>query len=191
MIVKNTVRVLLTGITLLVTGITPVSQASASSDRLLLKNYREIFLAYASATGVAPQDVEAREAYRINIDRLPKTGVTDELSSPVILAATELSGVFCSKAISREQKQTPGERQLFPQIDFQTGPSQFSDYLIDILAQDLALNFWQRNAKPEEIISVLELIKESSVGAMTTSDTENILQILCTTYATSLAMLVK
>src|SRR5688572_9189629 len=87
-------------------------------DPVLLKNFREIYAAYENITAVDGRDKELMDLYKLNMDRLPKNGLPEELSSSVVLAATELSGAFCKKTIDREKVLAPGARILFGDVNF-------------------------------------------------------------------------
>lgn len=166
--------------------------AFAAKDPVLLKNFREIYASYVNITGVNGRDKDIADVYRLVVDRLPKAGTPDELSSAVILAATEVSGMFCKKAIDSEKAVSHGERILFGDIDFARGPSQFTDYLKSVVNDHLALAFWQRNANAAEKQALSKVITDASKGsAETGAETEKVMHVLCTAYATSLAFLAK
>lgn len=157
-----------------------------------LKIGREILASYATITGVPAGDPDITELYKLNAGRLPKAGNPEELSNGVILGATELGGVFCKKALEREVAQSPGQRLLFGSVNFKRGPSQFGDFLRVKFLDEMAVNFWQRNITEAEKIKLSELIdrtiaKDNDIPQNTVS----LMQVMCTSFATSLAFLVK
>ncbi len=163
-----------------------------AADSLSLKNGREIFASYAAIMHISDHDSELRDLYKLNVDRLPKRGTTDELNNAVILATTELGGAFCKKAIDREKVLSKGQRELFGDVDFKRGPSQFNDFIKGAMLDRMAVSFWQRNIADAEKVSLAKMIVETAKGSDDTPEqTITVLQIVCTGYATSLAFLVK
>src|SRR5690606_3266031 len=111
-----------------------------------------------------------------------KTGSPGELSSAAVLSMTELGGAFCKKAIDREKDQSIGERLLFYDVDFSRGPTQFTSFLRERLAENLAQSFWQRNITEGEKAAISQIIfNASKAGTDTTAETLNVLQVLCAT----------
>lgn len=164
-----------------------------AADTVRLKNARELYAAYEATTGIDGRQADLAELYRLNMDRLPKYGLPEELSSSTVLAATEISGAYCKKAIDREKVLPEGERMLFADIDFTQGPSQFTSFLRETAIDRLAIMFWQRNATEAEIASLSETILSASMDGSKDlpAETEKVLQVLCTTVGTSLAFLTK
>lgn len=164
-----------------------------ANDPIRIKNFREIYSSYSSITGVEENDSDLQTIFNLVKDRLPKFGIPQEFSNNTVLAMTELSGHFCKKAITREENQTYGERLMFSDIDFTRGPSQFSDYLTGKVGQHLARMFWLRDLKDKELAAINTIItKATSVESEDSIDgTKKVLQILCATYASSMAFLVK
>jgi hypothetical protein len=162
------------------------------ADVVRLKLGREIFAAYANITGVDANDLELKTLFKLNETRLPKYGTPEELSNNVILGATELGGAFCKKSITREILLPFGQRTLFKLVNFKRGQSQFSPFLRDQIMDHLAVSFWQRDMTAAEKLKVATTMSRITAGAEDNADaTVNYLQILCSTYATSLAFLVK
>lgn len=169
-----------------------IAPAAFAVDPVMLKNGREIFASYAVVTNISDKDTELREIYRLNEDRLPKGGVPEELSSGVVMAATELGGLFCKRAIVRESALPVGQRTLFADVNFKRGPSQFGEFTSRQLINRMALAFWQRDVKEAEATSIAKTLS-ASVDATkdTVEETQSVLQVVCTTFATSLAFLAK
>jgi hypothetical protein len=162
-----------------------------AADPVRLKIGREIYAAYSSITGVA-SDQELRDLLKANQDRLPKTGAPEELSNSGVLAATELGGMFCRKALNKETTQSAGSRILFTNVDFNRGPSQFTEFKREALLDHLATLFWQRNITAAEKTSLATMMtKSADSGPDSKEETVNLMQTLCGTYASSLAFLVK
>lgn len=159
---------------------------------LALKNFREILTSYEAITGVSATDAEIQAIYRSVKERLPLHGKVEELSSPMVLASTELSGIFCSRVLEREVAQGPGERVFFRYVDFKKGSTQFSSGDLERVIDDIAIGFWQRPVTEAEKEALLASFTgaigshKSSPGAL-----RNAFQVICTLFATSLEFFVK
>lgn len=165
-----------------------MSQAEA---RVQLKIGAEIFAAYQAITGIN-NDSELRELYKLNVNRLPKAGAAEEMSNGVVLGTTELGGAFCKKALDRDMALPAGQRILFGLVNFKRGPSQFGDFLKGQFFDQMAVSYWQRNVTEEEKVKLSNLMAETIKGSPdSVEETYALMQIMCTTYATSLAFLVK
>ena len=169
-----------------------IVQAAAPTDAVLIKNFREIYSSYESIMQIDGKDRELQELYALNKSRLPKYGLPSEMNNAVVLATTELSGGFCKKAIDKEKTLEIGQRVLYKRIDFARGPIQFQSFIKEKLINELAMLFWLREAKPEEMSSLsasIDRLGEEAPNDL--AQTENVLQVLCTGFGTSLAFLVK
>lgn len=162
-----------------------------AGNPIRIKNFREIYSSYSNITGVDKNDGDLQNAFGNIKDRLPKYGIPQEFSNNTVLAMIELSGHFCQKAIAREENQTYGERLMFSDIDFTRGPSQFSDFLVSRVGQQLASMFWLRDIKQKEIEAMISLVAKSANGDDSIAALKNLLQIICASYASSMAFLVK
>ncbi len=163
-----------------------------AGDPVRIKNFREIYSSYASITGVDINDLDIQAAFGNIKDRLPKYGIPQELSNNTVLAMIELSGYFCKKAIEREENQTYGERLLFSDIDFTRGSEQFSNFLVSKLSQQFSTMFWLRDVRQKEVEAMITLVAKSSVADEDSIDaTKQILQMICASYASSMAFIVK
>jgi hypothetical protein len=157
-----------------------------------LKIGREMLASYAAITGVSAGDSDLSELYKLNVGRLPKAGNPEELSNGVILGATELGGAFCKKALDREVAQSPGQRMLFGSVNFKRGPSQFGDFLKGKFLDEMAVAFWQRNITEAEKTKLSDVMNKTiEKDEDTPENTVSLMQVMCTSYATSLAFLVK
>ena len=169
-----------------------LGSAATADNPVRLKNFREIYASLVTVTGVDGRDAELTELFRVNVDRLPKVGEAGELSSNVVLAATELSGAFCKKALDREKALPRGERNLFGQVDLNRGPRQFTNYLKGRITEQYAQAFWLRapSATEKEVLS--QLIDRLRTNVTDSADeTEKLLQVFCVSFGSSLAFLTK
>ena len=163
-----------------------------AGDPVRIKNFREIYASYINITGVEADGTEIQLAFNNIKDRLPKYGIPQEFSNNTVLAMIELSGYFCKKVIMREENQPHGERLIFSDIDFTRGPLQFSDFLIAKISRQLATIFWLRDVKQKEIEAMTSLIAKATVVEDDSVDAlRHVLQMICASYASGMAFLVK
>lgn len=168
------------------------TSVAAVNSGVRLKNFREIYYSLAALTTIDENDADMKTVFNLVKDRLPRAGSPQEFNSPSLMALTELSGAFCQKAVQKEKRMSPGERTLFPDVNFQRGPVQFSSYLSEVIAKRLSRIFWQREAKASEIAMIEQLILETAKDDMSTlTETEKVLQSVCTNFASSLAFATK
>ncbi len=169
-----------------------IAATADAADIVRIKNARELYASYASIMNLSESDPALRDSYKAAIDRLPKNGTPDELSNPMIMASTDLGGVFCKAALDKEKALTPGRRVLFGDVNFRRGPSQFIDGVRNAMLDHLANAFWYRDATSAEKNSLSKTMAAAVQNNVDSADeTVSILQILCTSYATSLAFFVK
>lgn len=146
---------------------------------------------FEAITGVDAADTDVSAVYRRVLTRLPAKGTLDEMSSPMLLATTELAGAFC-KAMVRQQSQLPsGLRLYFNNVDFKKDKRQFTPALIETTIRELTQGFWQREPTPEEWNLLNEMAKETLAAAGTgILETQNILAVHCLQLATSIGFLI-
>ncbi len=169
-----------------------VVQAKLNDQPVRIKNFREILYSYEGLLRVDANSTDIRDMFRSVKDRLPTLGNVDELSSSTVLAMTELSGLFCSKAIQIEKDKPFGERNLYSDIDFSRGTEQYTSYLRHKLNQSFEKIFWNRSMSSIEAKVMDEsLVKQIQLSNGTNSEHANILLSHCVSFATSLAFLVK
>jgi hypothetical protein len=162
---------------------------SLAGDALALRNFREYPAALEAVTGVRMSDPEVAASYRRVATLLPITGDPGEMSSPMLLAATELAGVFCAKVVAVEAATTVPLRLLFKRVDFTRGPAQFGDADWRALVGDLSTAFYQRPADDDEALELVAALKLATPRATGPTDTPKVMTIACTMLATSLAFL--
>jgi hypothetical protein len=163
-----------------------------AADPVLLKTGPEVYASYVSITGVSATDPDVKALYTSDIKRLPLSGQSSDLNNNTVLALTELGGLFCQKAITREIGIPASQRTLFPNVDFTQGTAQFDTYTQGQVFENLALAFWQRDVSAAETASLSTTLQAALQGVGTTSDqTRNVAQIICTVYASSIGFLTK
>jgi hypothetical protein len=163
-----------------------------AADPVQLKTGPELLASYAAITGVSANDPDIHTLYLSDVKRLPQKGTPDEMSNNVVLAATEVGGLFCQKALAREQTQSASQRILFTNADFTRGPSQFDSYTQGQLFETLALAFWFRDVTDAEKQSLAKTLAGVIQNQTDTPDqTVRLMQLMCTVYASSVAALVK
>lgn len=163
-----------------------LTATSALSDSLGTRNFRELLAFYSVVTGVDSLNQAVQQAYATTRARLPQSGVVDEISSPSVLAATELAGAFCAQAVALEKPLAPARRTLFRRVNFAAGVNQHADADRVELVQHLTGRFWQRRATASEAAEYTALITEVAANPASAPDLELAMLALCISVGTSL-----
>ena len=164
----------------------------AHATSLGLKNFRELPAALTVATGVPLTTPSIQLTLKKVASQLPLKGQVEEMSSPYILAVTELVGDFCQEMITQESAKPAAERLAFRDVDFKVGPKQFVPATKDAVINELSDIFWGRGPTGEEMASLKQSVDEGATGVSTssTAETTNLMKILCSTFGTSLEFLI-
>ena len=167
-------------------------EALAGGTPIALRNVRELVYGYEALLQVNQNDPDLRAVYRGVVDRLPLSGAVSEFTSPMLLAATELGGAYCGKAVDRDAKLPVFERVLFNGVYFDRGPGQFGAHQQRELLDAFARIFWVRSMALEEEKALLPTFQTWITGHENdVTYTPIVMKELCTTFATSLPFLVK
>lgn len=159
-----------------------------AADSISVKNFRQIFDSLRVITGVVP-DAEVNQAYQDAKNRLPRYGRIDEVSSPMLLAVTAVSGSFCKKMIAIDASiANRTNRRAHRMVDFTLGPSGMTSDIRRSVIQEYSRLFWQRDPVDSEIQTVLTTMADAATAIPTTTpaDTQKVLKVACTAVASSL-----
>jgi hypothetical protein len=157
-----------------------------------VKNFQQLLASYAAITGVDPGDSDISDYFAQSKTRLPKKGRVDELSSPALLTAGALGGLFCEKMIASDAALPAAQRRAHKQVDFTKAPAAAltSDVRTSVVGEYAGM-FWQRSATATEQAALLAVFDESvTSGGTTPADTLLALRPVCGAVAGSLATLV-
>ncbi len=162
-----------------------------SAFSLSTKNFREILQFFGNATGVDPQLATVQQVYLSVRTRLPLRGQVSELTSPAVLGATELAGVFCTQMITNDSVQPTANRRAHQAIDFTKLPAAQTDAALNTTVSTYAQLFWER----APTVSEIETFKASwtnlkTISPATTEGTKQVFRVLCTQAATSMSSLI-
>ncbi len=157
---------------------------------LALKNFRQLFESYAVITRIPTTDAVVRQAFDDVKTRLPRQGQVSEVSSPMLLAATTLSGAFCKQMIQGDSVLASGQRRAHRGIDFSNASLAFNRAARMNQIQDYARLFWNRSASDSELDSLLEVIGyESEQRLLSLDERKKVLLMSCTATASSMGSL--
>jgi hypothetical protein len=159
---------------------------------LVLKDFRQMLISLSVTTGVNHRDTDIQAIYQRVRTRLPLAGAVDEMSSPMILAVTELAGAFCDKMIKSDAEVDDRSlRRVHTQVEFRRGPSGLTDAILAATAREYAELFWQRPATATEARMLEEALQTARTQAtgMSAAETVEVLKVGCAIAATSLAAL--
>ncbi len=153
-----------------------------TAQAIVVKNFRQIAASFYSATGVSMNDPDVAAFVKKTETRLPQVGEIEEISSPAILAITQLAGIFCEKMIATDAAiPLGGRRHTHSQVDFERPARLFTREVKESVVREYADLFWNREVTEEEQASLLSTFDTVAPGA----DTLRTLKILCTTMASS------
>ncbi len=157
---------------------------------LALKNFRQLFESLAIVTHVSPTDPDVKQTFEETKARLPKLGQVDEISSPMLLAATSLSGTCCKKMIASDAALPPAQRRAHHGIDFRDASLPFNRAARMNLVQEYANLFWHRAATDDELDSLLDVIGyDSEQRLLGLDERTKVLLMSCTATASSIGSL--
>ncbi len=157
---------------------------------LALKNFRQLFESYSVITRVPTSDPIVKQAFDDVKTRLPRHGQVSEVSSPMLLAATTLSGSFCKQMIQADSNLPQGQRRAHRGIDFSNASLAFNRASRMNQIQEYARLFWTRPATDAELDSLLEIIGyESEQRLLSLDERKKVLLMSCTATASSMGSL--
>jgi hypothetical protein len=168
-----------------------IALSPKDAEAVSLKNFRELAAFYSAATGIPLSDPKVAAAYQNAKSRLPKAGTVDEFSSPAVLGAIELSGVFCTQFITAEAAAPAANRRAHQQIDFTKAPNALADADVMSAVHAYAKLFWLRDVRADE-----DTLLQTTVTHMKAASTNNpagtkqMFLAMCTQVATSIDALV-
>lgn len=167
------------------------SASHVHASKLGLKNFRELPAAYSTVMQIPSTNGVIQTVLKKVQSRLPQKGDIEEMSSPMVLAAFELAGSYCSAFLDAEAAMPAAERLIFKDVDFTTTPKQFTPSVQKALLSELAGNFWFRppsETEAQELDTFFSDIK--ALAGASTAGTRQMSFLLCTYFGTSLQFLV-
>lgn len=141
------------------------------SNPYALLSAEQVFKSYSSVTGVAPtqgitQDYNNRQAVLASSFNL-KT-----VTSPMLIAATNLGSSFCFELITREMALQANQRAFFTAIDFTRGIASVTDSAFQSSIQNMSYAFWGRSPNSQESV-ILNEERESFANDFTAAEAGN------------------
>lgn len=157
---------------------------AAQAEAISILNFRELYesLRLSSNTG---SNTKIFEYYMGIREQLPKFGKLAEYNWSVQKNIFSLAATFCDVMVETDQLEPdPAKRWAFDAVDFQSGPSGFSEEARKETIHTLAGLYWGRDLEPtEEALyqALLEAIaKEEPDTALST-------QLLCLSACTAVS----
>lgn len=114
----------------------------------------------------------------------------DSVTSPMMIAITNLSSRFCDEMLTQESRAAAANRKFFPNVNFSAGISSNGQAVINKATENMATEFLGRKLSSEEKTIFSESYTEfvnalPSGGANTNSSTRNILLFNCSSLLSS------
>jgi hypothetical protein len=115
------------------------------------------------------------------------------VTSPLLLATTNLAGEVCNTLITKEQPLATAQRKFFKDINFSSVVNSIADNSWTSTFQVFSKTFWGRDASPEEIAlyqDTLKLFRASlAANENTTNTAKNLAQITCVSTLASIEVI--
>ncbi len=112
------------------------------------------------------------------------------VTSPMLIAVTNLSSVFCNETVTRERNLPASQRRLFSDIDFTKSINDVSTQNFQGAAQKMSQAFWGRSPSSVEL-QILSEGKAEFFSALTaqeasaTASSRNLMLFTCTAMLSS------
>ncbi len=138
-----------------------------------------------------PADKAISDTYNSRSGSLPSGNSLTQATGPTLIAATNLAGSVCAKAVSRDAanpESARDQRLFFREMDFSKGlGGQTSDGVVGSFTR-IARNSWRREPTAEEVQDMLTFATEFSDGANATdvAQTKLLAISVCTAVLSSI-----
>ncbi|HEX4924572.1 MAG TPA: hypothetical protein VFV50_10815, partial [Bdellovibrionales bacterium] len=115
-----------------------------AASALSIKNYRQVYSAMSTVTGVPKTNPVVSNYYNQAFRRLSETGSVGSVSGPLLLTTTILASRFCTEFIKAEAVLPKDQRKAHQMVAFdQTQAALTTDVLTSVL-NNYGMLFWGR-----------------------------------------------
>lgn len=108
----------------------------------------QVMRSLSALTGVPVTNGAVVTEYNLRAPSMAGSMDPSSVTSPLMVAVTDLASVYCNTIITTEQAQTATARRLFGAVDFTLTPTAAS---YNTLVTNLAQKFWGRAITPGEL----------------------------------------
>lgn len=140
-----------------------------------------------SVTGVDVPSAATVAMYDLKKSTFSENGRANSINAPIVMALASVGGEVCSDLIVQEKAKAAADRRIYPQVNFSSGPTNFSNAGRADSIRRLARSFWGRNETDAELQILQSALAEAvSAGGTAAKDTEVVALYLCSAMIASL-----
>lgn len=166
-----------------VTAIAPVWLSADNRAVLSIKNYRQLYSAMSSVTGVPKTNTVVLNYFNQAYRRLSETGSVGNISGPLLLTTTILASRFCGQFINAEANLQPDKRKAHKMVDFTKTQSGLTTEVMTDVVNSYGELFWGRTPDATERQMGITLVQETiDQQAQSLDMTRKALLAACTNY---------
>jgi hypothetical protein len=167
---------------------------NASTVSLL---YNKQFVAnMVNCTGIGQASLTTLNEWTNRQNSFSEYGYGVDITAPMLMAVTAVSGEICNDVLSRELPlpmglSTSAGRQIFYDWNFAQGPVSLTNLAIENAARSLAISCWSRDTTAEELGIIQEEVALLTQAAATTTsspeETRKVALAMCTGMLSSMS----
>jgi hypothetical protein len=140
-----------------------------------------------SITGVDAPSAATVAMYDLKKTTFSENGRANSMNAPIVMALASVGGEVCSDLIVQEKAKAAADRRIYSQVNFGSGPANFSTAGRADSIRRLARSFWGRNETDAELQILQSALAEAvSAGGTAARDTEIVALYLCSAMIASL-----
>lgn len=140
-----------------------------------------------SLTGVDVPSAATVAMYDLKKTTFSESGRANSMNAPIVMALASVGGEICNDLIVQEKAKPAADRRIYPQVNFGSGPTSFSNAGRADSIRRLARSFWGRNETDTELQILQSALAEAvSAGGTAARDTEVVALYLCSAMIASL-----
>ena len=98
-----------------------------------------------AVSGIEEPSASTKALYEQKKGSFSENGKANTVNAPMVMAAASLGGEVCNDLVNKERGLPQGERRIFPQVDFGSGPNNVSNTARMDIVRRMARSFWGRN----------------------------------------------
>ncbi|MBK7843222.1 MAG: hypothetical protein IPJ71_05925 [Bdellovibrionales bacterium] len=140
-----------------------------------------------SVAGVDVPSAATVAMYDLKKTTFSENGRANSVNAPIVMALASVGGEVCSDLIVQEKAKAAADRRIYVQVNFSSGPTNFSNAGRADSIRRLARSFWGRNETDAELQILQSALAEAvSAGGTAAKDTEVVALYLCSAMIASL-----
>ncbi|MBK9039355.1 MAG: hypothetical protein IPL83_09375 [Bdellovibrionales bacterium] len=140
-----------------------------------------------SIAGIDVPSTATVAMYDLKKTTFSENGRANSMNAPIVMALASVGGEVCNDLIVQEKAKPADDRRIYSQVNFGSGPANFSNAGRADSIRRLARSFWGRNETDAELQILQSALAEAvSAGGTAARDTEIVALYLCSAMIASL-----